>query len=208
MGSLGGQRAAAQPDARRAHRVKSVVVLCARALALPVDAPAAARWQHWPTQVRGASPSDHRQAFRKCPTPWRCRHVWVVEDDTVFVGDVREAFMPFGNASADLVAVFQPHPYIDDEAGLHINPAFSAALPGHQPLHKRGQHVKVTVYAVVSLSARLQAAPRGVFGTQVGARRAVLAGTAVQIGGSAPARRGRLRRVVCLHCVRAHELVC
>ena len=63
------------------------------------------------------------------------RHVWVVEDDTVFLGDLRRALTPFGNASTDLVAVFQPHAYIDDHWELYSNSAFQRALPG-RPLHK------------------------------------------------------------------------
>ena len=68
------------------------------------------------------------------------RRIWVVEEDVVFIGDVRRAFLPFANTSADLITVFQPSAYIDDQWWLYVNPAFSAALPG-RPLHK-WEHVE------------------------------------------------------------------
>jgi len=57
-------------------------------------------------------------------------HVWVIEDDAVFLGNIRRALAPYVNkTAADLVAVFQPSAYLDDQWHLHRNVAFAAALP-------------------------------------------------------------------------------
>ena len=83
------------------------------------------------------------------------RRVWVVEEDVVFIGDVRRAFLPFANSSADLITVFQPSAYIDDQWWLHVNPAFRAALPG-RPLHKWEHVERYSVALVLKLEDMLQ----------------------------------------------------
>ena len=83
------------------------------------------------------------------------RRVWVVEEDAVFIGDVRRAFLPFANSSADLVTVFQPSAYIDDQWWLHVNPAFRAALPG-RPLHKWEHVERYSLALLLKLEDMLQ----------------------------------------------------
>ena len=83
------------------------------------------------------------------------RRVWVVEEDVVFIGDVRRAFLPFANSSADLITVFQPSAYIDDQWWLHANPAFRAALPG-RPLHKWEHVERYSVALLLKLEDMLQ----------------------------------------------------
>lgn len=74
-------------------------------------------------QIRGVARND-------ASSPLPLKHVWVVEDDAVFLGNIRRALMPYVNETgADLVAVFQPSAYLDDQWHLHRNAAFAAALP-------------------------------------------------------------------------------
>ena len=79
----------------------------------------------------------------------------MVEEDAVFIGDVRRAFLPFANSSADLVTVFQPSAYIDDQWWLHVNPAFRAALPG-RPLHKWEHVERYSLALLLKLEDMLQ----------------------------------------------------
>ena len=83
------------------------------------------------------------------------RRVWVLEEDVLFLGDVRRALLPFANSSADLIAVFQPSAYIDAEWWLHVNPAFRAALPG-RPLHKWEHVERYSVALLLKLEDLLQ----------------------------------------------------
>lgn len=76
--------------------------------------------RHWQRE-QASSPEASSQLFT---------HVWVIEDDAVFLGNVRSALAPYVNATAtDLIAVFQPSAYLDNQWHLHRNDAFIAALP-------------------------------------------------------------------------------
>ena len=100
------------------------------------------------------------------------RRVWVLEEDVLFLGDVRRALLPFANSSADLIAVFQPSAYIDAEWWLHVNPAFRAALPG-RPLHKWEHVERYSVALLLKLEDLLQrgaAAYGELFGSTVCSR--------------------------------------
>jgi hypothetical protein len=66
--------------------------------------------------------------------------MWVIEDDTAFVGDIRAALTAYRDHKADLVSVMLPHPYIDNQWWLYVNRGFGALFPG-PPVHK-WEHVE------------------------------------------------------------------
>lgn len=67
-------------------------------------------------------------------------YVWVIEDDSVFIGNIRRPITHYGSSRADLIAVFAPHHYIDDLWWLYVNALFKTTFPG-KPLHK-WEHVE------------------------------------------------------------------
>ena len=111
---------------------------------------------------------------RRCGPRGRCDngYVWVIEDDTAFVGDIRVPLLHYREHSTDLLSVFSPHPYIDDRWWLYVNPEFRNALAG-VPLHK-WEHVEryssALVHRLEGLLERGVVAYGEVFGSTVCAR--------------------------------------
>lgn len=83
----------------------------------------------------------------RCSARCRSGHVWVIEEDAAFVGDIKAPLIHYRNHSADLVAVFAAHQYIDDEWWLYLNPGFRSSFPS-QPIHK-WEHVERYSFALL-----------------------------------------------------------